>query len=375
MSNNVKIFKSTDIGAPVLSGVAGALIGVLDAVLVDGYNSVSLSAVSRSGTVATATSIGHGFAVGDCLLVAGADQSEYNGEVYVTTVPNADSFTFTVDGAAVTPATGSITAKKAPAGWTKPYSGTNLAAYRMGGGNMRYLRIDDTGTGYNARAVGYEDMAGISSGTAPFPTAAQFSGGLYMPKSSLTTSAARDWVIAATDSIVFIHAVTDGSTTNSHAAFFGYFKSNKSGDQYNTLILASSIASLSGGQFQEVTTLSSTIPGHYCARSYTQLGSSVGLGKHVDGVKGGGTSTDLGAGALVYPNPSDGGLYMSEVFLHEPSILRGTLPGIWAPLHARPLTHGDTFTGAGDAAGREFLVLNLYNTGQIFLETSNTWNL
>jgi hypothetical protein len=375
MTTNVKIFKSTDTDAPVLSGLTGALITLLDAVLINGYNAKSVSALSRSGSTATATCVGHGYVVGDCLLVAGADQAEYNGEVYVDSVPDADTFTYAVDSGAVTPATGTITVKKAPAGWTKPYSGTNLAAYRMGGGNQRYLRLDDSGTGYNARVVGYEAMTGISTGTGPFPTSAQFSGGLYMPKSSLTTSAARDWVIAATDSIVFIHIVIDGLTTNSHAAFFGDFKSNKSGDQYNTLLLASIAAYLSGEQFPEVATLSSTVPGHYCARSYTQFGSSVGLGKHVDGAKGGGSSTDLGAGALVYPNPSDGGLYMSEVFLHEPSILRGTLPGIWAPLHAKPLTHGDTFTGAGDAAGREFLVLNLYNTGQIFLETSNTWNL
>lgn len=375
MTTNVKIFKSTDTDAPVLTGQAGSLITLLDAVLINGYNAKSISALSRSGSTATATCVGHGYIVGDCLLVAGADQSEYNGEVYITSVPDADTFTYSVDSGAVTPATGTITVKKAPAGWTKPYSDTNKAAYRMGGGNQRYLRLDDSGTGFNARVVGYEEMSAISTGTGPFPTSAQFSGGLYAPKSSVTTSVARDWVAAVTDRVLILHVVVDGNTTNPHALFFGDFKSLKSGDQYNTLLIAASLTTLSANSFSDVSAISSAVAAHYCARSYTQLGGSVEMGKHVDGVKSGSTSADLGSAGLSYPNPSDGGLYLSEVFVHEPFNFRGTLPGVWAPLHARPITHGDTFDGAGDVAGRKFLALNLYNSGQFFLETSNTWNI
>ncbi|MCK9504694.1 MAG: hypothetical protein M0Q95_10995 [Porticoccaceae bacterium] len=378
MSTNVKIFKSTDTGAPGLTGQAGKLIELLDAILIDGINPKTISALSRSGSTATATCVGHGYIVGDCLLIAGADQAEYNGEVYITTVPDTDTFTFAVDGAAVTPATGaSITAKKAPAGWTKPYNGTNLAAYRMGGGNQRYLRLDDTGTAYGARVVGYEAMTGISSGSGQFPTSIQESGGLYAAKSSVATSVVRDWVAAVTDRhlILWVNVVDSAIGTSACALFFGDFMSRKSGDQFNTILIAGTSAAFSGSSFQKVNIISTSITGHYCARSYTQLGSSIAVGKHVDGVKSGTSSADIGSSGLIYPNPSDGGLYLSEIFIHEPNNFRGTLPGVWAPLHGRPLANYDTFDGAGDVAGRSFMALHLYNMGQFFLETSNTWNL
>ena len=85
MTTNVKVFKSTDAGAPVLSGVAGSLIGLLNAILVTGYNSKSVT-VTHSDGLATATCTSHGFVTGQCLLIAGAEQVEYNGEKFITVV-------------------------------------------------------------------------------------------------------------------------------------------------------------------------------------------------------------------------------------------------------------------------------------------------
>ena len=74
---------------------------------------------------------------------------------------------------------------KAGAGWTKPYTGTNVAAFRQGAGsNGMYLRIDDTSTeagNRNARIVGYETMSDVNTGAPQsFPTAAQRAGGEYV---------------------------------------------------------------------------------------------------------------------------------------------------------------------------------------------------
>jgi hypothetical protein len=81
---DVKWFRSDDEGAPELSGTAGSLITVLDALLIDGYNSKSVTSITRSGSIATVTiSGGHRFRREDVVKIEGADQAEYNGEFRV----------------------------------------------------------------------------------------------------------------------------------------------------------------------------------------------------------------------------------------------------------------------------------------------------
>lgn len=81
---------------------AGLLLNGLDA-------AVSVT-ITRVGYVATVTQTGHGYAVGDETLIAGANELLYNGVQVVETVPTANTFTFTVEGTPVSPATGTITA-------------------------------------------------------------------------------------------------------------------------------------------------------------------------------------------------------------------------------------------------------------------------
>jgi hypothetical protein len=113
--------------------------------------------------------------------------------------------------------------------------------------------------------------------------------------------------------------------------------------------------------------------GHYLARSHTGIGSALQFGKFHDGSLT--TASYVGSGQyMAYPNPVDGGLYLSPVRLCYSSTLRGHLPGFWAPMHTRPLTHGDTFAGVGNLSGKSFLVIDLWNSAQVFVETSNTWS-
>jgi hypothetical protein len=374
MTTNVKVFKSTDTGAPALTGQAGSLLALLDAVLLNGYNSGAIT-ITRGGATATANRTGHGFQNGDCILHAGADQPEYNGEFYIFNV-TADTYDFTVSGSPATPATGTITAKRAPAGWTKPFSGANKAAYRQGGGNQRYLRVVDDGTGSAtyARVVGYEGMSDVDTGTAAFPTDTQFSGGLYWSKSNAADATTRPWVILATDKALYLLINANNASTglSSFGGAFVDFLSYKPGDTYNTLIIGGlSTATTNNNTLYQGTSIPYVVSGHYVARSYTQLGGSIGIGKHSDIVKG---ATSIGAGSLTYPNPVDGGLYLAPVYLHEPYTVRGALPGVWSPLHLKPLNHLDTFSGGGALAGRSFLAFNMYSNAQVFLEISNTWD-
>lgn len=64
--------------------------------------------ITRSASVATVTQSGHGYSNEDLIIVAGADQTEYNGEFEISAV-TTDSFQYTVTGTPATPATGSIT--------------------------------------------------------------------------------------------------------------------------------------------------------------------------------------------------------------------------------------------------------------------------
>jgi hypothetical protein len=88
------LFRSTDAGAPVLNNAAGALISVLDACLVTGFNSVGVSSISITSNVATVTtSAAHGLAVGQVAAVADSGVVAANGNLTVLTVPSATTYT------------------------------------------------------------------------------------------------------------------------------------------------------------------------------------------------------------------------------------------------------------------------------------------
>lgn len=77
---------------------------------------VTISSLTQSEGVATATATAHGFADGDPVTIAGATPSGYNGDVNIKYV-DANTFTYPVSSALSSPATGTITAT----GWTEGY--------------------------------------------------------------------------------------------------------------------------------------------------------------------------------------------------------------------------------------------------------------
>ena len=74
-----------------------------------GFTAVTLTTLTWSGGVVTATKVGHGFSTDDFLLIEAADQLGYNG-LYKITAPDADTFTYAVEDTLETPATGTVTA-------------------------------------------------------------------------------------------------------------------------------------------------------------------------------------------------------------------------------------------------------------------------
>jgi hypothetical protein len=70
---------------------------------------VTLTSVTQSNGIATATKTSHGFSDGDVTTISGASPAGYNGTFNIT-VPDANTFTYEVSSALSTPATGSIEA-------------------------------------------------------------------------------------------------------------------------------------------------------------------------------------------------------------------------------------------------------------------------
>ncbi|MGK2897989.1 MAG: hypothetical protein ACSLE9_04795 [Burkholderiaceae bacterium] len=147
MAQEIVFYHSAMQGAPSSTlNAAGAAIAVLDACLVNGFNSNTVSTLTQSAGVATATTSGtNGFSIGDWVLVAGATETAYNGRVKVTTKPAANQFTYAVPSGTPTPATlTAATAKYPPAGWAKTAAGTNNAAYQAGTGSLGlWMQVED----------------------------------------------------------------------------------------------------------------------------------------------------------------------------------------------------------------------------------------
>lgn len=371
----VRVFRSSNLGMPQVSGVVGGFIPVLD-LLVNGGSAMGVVSITRSGSIATVTTaLSHGLTNGQLTTISGANEADYNGE-FVPTITSATTFTFVVANAPATPATGTLTAKISGCGWTKPFTSTNLAMYKQPtGSNGMYLRIDDT-VATTARIRGFETATDVTGGAAAFPTEAQLAGGGYVLKSSVADATTRPWVLICNGNAFLLWINTGnigGAVTAGMMTAFGDFSSLKSGDVFNTLLSCAISAALSDS-VASLTALAAASPASWIARSHTQIGSSVTFGKHVDSVKSA-AATVAGSAGMAYPSPVDGGVYISPMFLTEAalSVFRGTLNGVYAPCHSRPFSNGDTFIGTGQLVGKTFEAFNLNAAGQVFVETSNTW--
>jgi hypothetical protein len=282
---------------------------------------------------------------------------------------------------------------KTAAGWSKPFTGTNKAAFRMGAGNQFYLRVQDDAPGAHgaqeARLVGYEAMTDVDTGTGPFPTAAQKATGLFARKSAAASATTRSWVAAADDRTFYLFVQTGDVANQYSGIMFGDIWSVGSSDAYRTMIIAryTEAAALNLAEGMDYTTVGSmtgNFPGHYLARAYTGAGGSVNVAKYADE-----SMVDYPANQaffnsdLCYPNPSDGAVYASRWSIVDTNTggfktTRGRLRGFWA-LHHLPdsVADGETLVGNGAMAGYTFLAIKYSAVNAPFrctylVETSNT---
>ena len=335
MTTSVKYFHSELPGAPVLSGTAGSRIAVLDACLVNGWGLLTASGVSVAGGVATATfTASHSFEPLSVILVAGASVPAINGEQRVTSTASL-SISWPAPGVADGPVSGTITIKLAPAGWVK-MSGTNKAAYKSGNVSASgcWIQIDDTGAQL-ARLRAYDAMTDVDTGTGPTPTDAQQSGGLYMSCSSTATTAARKWIVAASDKFCILLIAYSASYPNDYAPYaFGDFPSLKSGDAYPFILAADTGSYVSSTYIGDgALNGAGSAVGVFVVRNYTQVGGAMPAKLAKPGLFASSGASTLPPG----PNPVNNSLELCPTLIYEGTGInanrRGTLPGVYGLPH------------------------------------------
>jgi len=371
MSTSVKHIHNGMRGAPQISGTAGTLIAALDALFTTGWGVTTAVSVNVASGIATATlTSGETFDRDAVVLVAGATPGALNGEArVVTTSLTAITWATTAaDGVA----TGTITIKYAPqTDWVKVYAGTNKAAYRSNNvqSNGHFLRIDDTGT-TTARVRGYESMTDVDTGTGPFPTDAQMSGGGYIWKSTVANATVNPYRIFCDERFVLpLISAAAGTTAAQKAApargFGDPIALAPSGDAWNTLLSVGGSANSAPGMSSLVnqSSASSSAGMTLTPRLVTGLGGSASclcLPFTGGDLAAGGSGSNTTMGTM--PSPVDGQIKTSRVFARDPAsgAARSIVPGVlFIPQsgHAAVIVDGDILSGSADLAGRKLLAV------------------
>ena len=370
----IKLFHSGQAGAPSLTGQNGSLIALFDALLVNGYNAVSVTSITRVGGVATVqTDVAHGFKSGESALISGATEAAYNIDAVVSVI-DLTHFTYQVAGEPASPATGSVTVKRAPAGFSKAFSATNKAAYRPNNtdGTRPYLQVIDDGStagaAREAKVRGYLTMTDVDTGGEPFPTAAQAGNGLYAHKSCTVDSTDRPWTMVTDGDTVYFQACMDRNPSTRIATdgyiwwlAFGDFIPTRPNDPFTAFIAANNLQngqqspSNTNGLFWA--TSRNTNPSNNCCYSVRSYAQTIGAANMAMMGHGWDQSAIGSAEIVKYPHQPDNGFLMTPVMCVQGGVFRGRMPGIFEPLQGRCLSQFDTIENVDGYPGRTFLAL------------------
>jgi hypothetical protein len=384
-------FDSSENGAPVINNVAGSLVAALIAIGVTGINVKSVTQIVVTGGVAVATCPAHGYsnAYGKLIRVAGAPVPALNGDFRPSNVLT-NSFEYAAPGVADgVYDTGGMSARRAPLGWEVAYinGDSTVAILRRTAveSTAQLLRIVDTGTApasaIAARVFGVESASGIDTYTGQFPTQTQVADGLTWFKGA-NNATAKKWAIVGNDR--FIHVVTQSGSNTSRFqwGWFGDLSSFKSVDAYQCAIGGAPQATESTTVAHSPTytrSISAAVAAGalYLARASSQIGSAVPA--HL--VAGQIDNSVLGALGPVPLGPVDGGCVIQRPCLvaeqdaTNSNPIRGILPGLAAPLAARPYTELQVVEGLTGDPASFFAVHTLHGAsgGCALIDLTGPW--
>lgn len=266
---------------------------------------------------------------------------------------------------------------KIAAGWTKPFfnSASNTAVYQAPGGVQHYWQIVDLNA-WGGVINGYETMSAFNTGTGQIGNS-----GTLIPKNGTNYGPNFPWICFADNRTVIFCGFDFGNISSQAWAgvYFGEYFSVQANNNYRSLLRAY----YRGGNLDYLSYLSNSInaatPNSFVPRAYTGLGSQVAVAAVGDAAKG--NSLGLLKGIVPLPNPEEGGLYLSPIWIADPTTspannLLGRMRGFWHCLHPNSsIINLQVFTGIGDLSGRSFMALKPTGTSEdcvYMVETSAT---
>ena len=373
-------YDSTEVGAPVLNNVAGSLLAVLRACLINGFNEKTVTSITVASEVATAACTGHGFldTYGKLVEISGWGSQPLDGPKQISNV-TTDTFDFAAPGVAdgvYTPTGGgTILAYRAPLGWTEPHTGTNVAMFARSAveATAMLLRVDDTGTSL-ARTRMVETATDVATFTGPAPTDAQLSGGGIWQKSSTGTN---PWFVVGTDRGFWFGSRLGASPEYFVYYWFGDGKPYYSVDPYFCLLTTQPTVAWS--------TAPSFSPSSSVSYSATPTQTSNPLVASSRGLEPASTSSELQNITGPQVNTVFGGSDLQPLTfenvvvvdtLHvigDNRVIRGEMPGVAAPMAAGPFAQ---LTPVTSSAGVTYLPV-VFNrsgfAGRICFKLSGEW--
>lgn len=429
MAVPVKTYFERYKGMPQLDDNWGDMTTMLDAVLVNGFNPVVVTSLTRIDQIVTAAAVAHGYEIDQCVTLSGADQTEYNGE-FLVLARTTDSFTYSIVGSPTTPATTgtAMGAIASPMGYEIVASATRRRCYRSkkADSNRKVLVVDDSmPAGYTttwakfarvAICESVSDAYTMNGSQAPYDAASPnksftpsgSGGSLYsgwfkwyycaqMQGSSDTTTGgvgSRHFTLIG-DNMSFWFFVRPVSPTLNwnpiKAGYaFGEWPSFKTADPYNTVLIATD-------GYVPVTTGMYIAYYNYFAQSNYSHGkvilrdfsgfspspyfSPAGFATAANQVSGVPAAIDI----VPFPNGPGGSLVLTQVYCRETNsgTLRGTWPGLYHTPHDRPLTDRSVVENVPSLPGRKIIcieVSNAANNGaganinpRVFVDITGPW--
>ncbi|HYQ23943.1 hypothetical protein [Stenotrophomonas sp.] len=332
MTSLPRIYRSTDPGAPQLSGVAGSLVALLDAVLVTGYG-VGSDFKPGAGWVRTF--------------------SATNKRVYRNNHVDGSGGYLRVEEPSATPGYGFARA---------------------------YETMSDIDSG---------------TGPAPTATQ-KANGILLLKSSENNGNSRPWEIIATDQAMYFFVNYYSLGASNEYATipafpfFAGDLESFVPGDKSHFMVAGNSMTTpaqaVADGLMYTTTGLSSAVSAASCyaLRAYTQLPGSIPLS--LANPSHGANGNAIGSTGGSFPDPVSGGALFERPLMREGAYLaRGYLPGAYTPLHVRPFASGEMLSDIDAFPGRTFYVkfFNVLNNnspssvtqyaGQVLIDMTAKW--
>lgn len=323
----IKVISYDQTNAPQLTGEVGKLDAILYAALVTGFNPQTISSLTVTSNVATvATSAPHGYQVYDTILISGANESVFNDEFTIDSVPTSTSFTFAIT-TTTTPATGSLFCKIAPLGWLRSFSGTNISVYKMNDVTSTglYLRVDDTGT-RSTQVNMYETMTTVDIGTGK-------SQDTYWAKSTVASTATHQWYLVGTSKCFYLMTEVNLSyPLGNFLYFFGDTISFRANDPWCCALGGHSATDPTYAYTNSgMTGSAGTATGMCLAKAANWIGGYTSFGMFSTP-----RHSTFGNGTLSggpFPSPIDNACHLFPVYTWETVLnsWRGKMPGLFCP--------------------------------------------